>query len=712
MLETVYSPFNDTQAAQTYISDAVCIYKRATFIYDAEAIQEIFKIAVDMYDIPLLSPKFDKSNCDIQHLHDKKNALQFAETVAPAQNDYNEYQYWIKHNQQLTQQLIHIIAAIQIQEHKGDDEFECLTQGEHERNVRTLIRYLQQKRERLFLQNTSAKRKHSMQPYDILSKHSVYAEPIILSTSSYQSECAVCIARLLGDCKANALLKDAHMQSGVAVANAINTIGLCRNDIMKTYNIFNLCRRIININFLPDAPYGPVSIEYTMLSVATKLLPDRATRYYSKFVTYISPDAYLTVEHAQHSRIAVVSVAQLHSMPFERHCRFYNYAIYFPEDLQAAIYLRFGASQIIPMLLRRLDAIQKIPAYITTDTSYQCYGDNCARKDYHVHQLTAKTQVSFNDLSVYTFFDKGVFNAIMTESSRDNDHNVYDALQELIDIYRNIHWLGVNLFHHDVSSIFPRITARFGSSVELLTTDSSAKIEALVTHLRGIIKSVHNFHSDIVECSNLTQLYDSYTQQALQSKFYMARENLRLALSMTHRSVHEYAEFMSRYHYATARQYVCIAILHSGHYECTHCQHAYSKVAQSAHTDLSKSHLHQDVAALIQDMLLLPEYSVLEVDEALKQLLEAGPCKTASEYICKELCALSVERSVAHISDHQQQRIDIQTQNVYLFQYMDAGQIPKVHLHFTEIQEKRDDATNANVAIITAAGAYLYANNA
>ena len=101
--------------------------------------------------------------------------------------------------------------------------------------------------------------------------------------------------------------------------------------------------------------------------------------------------------------------------------------------------MRFGRSQVIASLVHRLSQLREKVSYVKYER-FKCSDyKNCGFPYEHEH---VNEQVTFGNLMVHVFFDRGVFNAVFTKESKYNNKSVYDALQELIDIYRNVHWLG------------------------------------------------------------------------------------------------------------------------------------------------------------------------------------------------------------------------------------------------------------------------------
>ena len=204
---------------------------------------------------------------------------------------------------------------------------------------------------------------------------------------------------------------------------------------------------------------------------------------------------------------------------------------------------------------------------------------------------------------------------------------------------------GVNIFHDDISAVFPRVMARFGCSSEYhITAICEVTIDSLINQVTHLVESIHDLHNMLKKHNALIiDMYDSYAQQALQSKFFMARENLRLALSMTHRSVHEYINFAEHDDSFCDDVRLCmrVAILHSGRYDCTFCQQAYSRLTHTKHVDTSQSHLQQDVNMLLKDMSQLSDCT-LDAQESSIVMLDEHI--TANKYICEELHSIDVHK--------------------------------------------------------------------
>ena len=676
---------------------AVGMHKRATFIYDESVMREMFLASVDADDILLLSDKFDKSECDAHHLKSKCHALRYAETISEPSSVRGEYYFWFKNSEPLAKEMIQIISNIQLNNY-GTGELQQMKTTDHTHAVITLLQHLQQKHDDTMNDPIDHDQESSNEAHGVFNLSDY--NPLIMHATTFCKDYVLCIVYLLGGNEARSrlcVIQDGT-RSDMSVAS-LYSIDISNNDICKLYNTLNICSRVLNINWLQSAPYGPVSIEQFALQISPPIWP--VTLHMVSFVSYISPSAYLTAEHAPHGRVATVSVANMDSLPLEKRRMFYNYAIYFPEDLRAAIYLRFKDSQIVQMLSARLERI--------CDKHMPARRNDATARDYERGAAKIKC-VTFEDLRVRVFFDRGVFNARFHEDSADNEKSVYDALQELIDIYRNVHWLGVNIFHDDISAVFPRVMARFGYKSEQYNfTIGPLYISVLVHMIKAQIRNIIFFNKDMENAMpQMTQTYTLYTQQALQSKFFMARENLRLALSMTHRSVHEYINFMHHNANATddAKKYVCIAILHSGRYGCNICQNAYSHVTQSIHTDSSVSHLQQDVNMLLKDMSQLSNCT-LDVKECDSVSRNVDEHTTANEHIRKELCAACANRDMIQLTAHEQRDIEPAAHDMRMFNYSGSFNMPVDHLHADDIQQRRNMQRNG-ADVFTTTSVYTY----
>ena len=692
-----------------YISaqDTIGIYKRATFIYDEHAMQEMCMASVGANEILLLSAEFDKSECDAHHLKSKCHALRYAEAMYDSISNHSEYYFWFKSSASLAREMVRVILKTPLNDYnESESQQEQATKNNY--IILILLQHLRQEHQNIIGEiDREQDHSHKIHVHGDCAFTAKHCDPLILHADAYKKDYMLCILYLLGGNEAHSQLCVARDNAcGAVYEDNIHSFNIDYCDISKLYNVFNICRRVLNINWLQSAPYGPVSIEQFALQISPPIWPAFCTRFISRFVSYISPSAYLTAEHAPHGRVATVSVANMDSLLPEKQCMFYNYAIYFPEDLRAAIYLRFKDSQIMQMLSARLERIRSIKSYRNDTTIF-----NGERGSIAGLIVTNRKQVTFEDLRVRVFFDRGVFNARFHEDSADNDQYVCDALLELVDIYRNAHWLGVNIFHDDASAVFPRIIARFGcASTEYKRFfDGPLYISVLIQHIQTHIHGITCFNDDIGNIvPRMAQTYTLYTQQALQSKFFMARENLRLALSMTHRSVHEYINFIGRDDSVAddAKKYVCIAILHSGRYNCILCEQAYARMAQSAHVDLHMSHLQQDVNMLLKDMSQLSDCT-LDMKEFETSLPNIDGRTTANEHICKELCAACANRDMIQLTAHEQRDIEAAICAIRMFNYKGSFNTSVDHLHADDIQAKRNIACSG-VHSFTTTGVYTY----
>ena len=745
--------------------DVLHVCKRITVIHDTQAMHEMFKISADMYDMPLLSQRLDKSAIPLLRFQNKSQTLKLIDEISDfhkafsVQNDYEEYQYFITHDMELAQQVAKIIAKPQIQNYieqqqKTASSPQSIKENIQRESMRLVLEYLDLQHRYLFCRPLFRTKQNSLPKLPrccvTQTSHLLDDSKEKASHSTYKANMPILITYLLGSSQAIESLRyltyDEHR-------DCLHMLNVPDYSIDNTYNIFHLCQRVVNINFLPNAPYGPVSIGYASLNLVsdavTNTLYLKHAKQFDTFLTYISPEAHLSVEQAEHSLVAIVSVAKLHSISALRVGRFYNYAIYFPEDIYAAIALRFGESQIVDMLLHRVSLLERKKIYIPdrSDVARCAEAAPCrdARQARETHAL-----VKFDTLKIYVFYDQGIFNARFASTQIEGSREAREALQELVDIYRNMHYLGVNTYHCDVSALFPRVTLYFSSNAEYRDFHSgeAIMINSVLTHICLMAKNVQQFCS--MQPINVKKLHKLYTLNALHSQFCMARENLRLALSMTHSSVHEYIKFIE--HKSTTghideniNRYIQIIILHAGYYSCWTCQLAYSRAKErlkthdvdsdrvdSIHNEntvnalceqlhtlwkplvVVNAQLSQDATKILQCLSSLSD-KVYEVDiNQFKTIATLLPklenCKSISDHILKEICSNNIIRRCADMSTSQQKKAQRLAPSTileeHMYRYPDDTRA--MHLNAVDIQLARIRPSLASSYVTVASNLCTY----
>ena len=403
------------------------------------------------------------------------------------------------------------------------------------------------------------------------------------------------------------------------------------SELKTRYNVmcdvFMVYRRIVDINLLSAAPYGTVTMSVRTFCSSKALTPLIC-------LAYSTPAAHRLATHENNTIVACVSVAKTESLSDDRKAALSNYAIYLPFDIDAAIYLRFGGAQIARLLQERLQALMKAKIFLQ------------------------QKQYMFIDINLLIFFDRGVFNAhiVNTEIAKNNDANALRL--ELVDVYRNAHWMGLSIYHKDASLIFPRITAYLGSQNSYTTKMKSVKN---IVNVAEIIADVHSLlYKACAYVEKLQydreQLYSicqTSVNAAMSSRFAFAHENLRLALSMTHTSTHKYAEYLLYQNRDLDYRYVRMTLLYSGDTGCAQCEQLYVQIMKT-HENVSNASFTHGYSVVQSGLQLLTDaqYTKSHMD-CDKQLLVTHNITTEDHIMTtmSRLCqVLQTDVSVHYVS--------------------------------------------------------------
>ena len=325
------------------------------------------------------------------------------------------------------------------------------------------------------------------------------------------------------------------------------------------YNALEVCQLVVNFNFFDTAPYGAVTMGAMLLSLDVDML--RESHIFHVCVAYSMPQVYVSIDSECHNHKAYVSLANIDYVAGTRKQAFYNYAVYRQDDIQSAIFARFGdKTKITEMYLQRLRRLQTITVTLSKET----------------------TDTAFHSTEIQVFYTRGVFNARFVRLIFMRDAILRNALYELVDMYRNVQLMGVSTYNNHASVIFPRIIVRFSSVLEYNNRLAGAVNCTVLSVIHDLKQLINNIQSYIrsVQLNNplLSQLYEDSMCQALQSRVSVARENVRLAFSMTHNGLHRYAKYMVDCYgesEPTLLQYVRAAILQCSHIDCTECRQTY-----------------------------------------------------------------------------------------------------------------------------------------
>ena len=501
----------------------VCMHKHTVIVCD-DAATEAYSLSAGVQHMSEMRADCDKAKLTLQHVQECQRLLTWLQqTKQHAINaEISEYLYFIDNNAPLARQLLETW------------NIHCVEQQKCVQVIFTKIA-------------TALKRKtmDSINEVNIHCNYGIYASATTLIERNDAH--AICFKRYMHN-----MLHEYYNRGLVCYFFGMR---IATKDFVKryniTHNIFAVYRRIMDINLLTAAPYGTVTI-----GVKTFCLANDSSLVPLICLAHSMPAAHRLAIHTQDEITAVVSVANVHSLSDEKKQSLCNYAIYLPYDIDAAIYLRFGVAGVAQVLLDRLNKLKNATV------------------------LTTLGERLFRCIHVSIFFDRGVFCAHMDDAELQDNIQV-DALRlELIDIYRNAHWMGLNIFHKDMSLIFPRIMLRLGdaheSEVKLKSTTTKLCVLDILTEIQVVLQQsceyVAKLRSSRPELYNICKVS---VDAAMDSDFALAHESLRLALSMTHTSVHKYAEQLV---HSDLDAYVRIAILYAGYTQCDCCRKLYSDV--------------------------------------------------------------------------------------------------------------------------------------
>ena len=411
--------------------------------------------------------------------------------------------------------------------------------------------------------------------------------------------------------------------------------------------MLELCKLVVNVNFLDAAPYGVVTMGATTMLTTGALC--NTENMYPTYMAYSMPDAYVTVDNAPHNHQAYVSVAMMSHLP-EKSRVFYDYAIYRQDDIYSAIFTRFGdQAKIAELHLLRLKKMRNM-----------------------VIENHSKTKiVHFCDTEIQFFYFRGIFNARFIDTKLAESDVLNSTLLELIDIYRDVQLMGIRMYNNKASLTFPRIMVRFSNPAEhnakIMGMHKKA-ISYIIDELLHIINGVQAYICSVqVNNPLLAKMYNDAMKNALSSPLSVARENVRLAFSMTHDGLHRYAQ-----HVAIScgeddivlSQYVRAAILQCGYTDCDECRQIYAsfsdknrlKQNRSPQALSNKTHIIDDDVSMFCKRLA-----------SMKTKLYTVSCRTLKtyeqhEYVTNEECIMAELRGTYIAKRHRSTDLTQQAQ--------------------------------------------------
>ena len=386
----------------------------------------------------------------------------------------------------------------------------------------------------------------------------------------------------------------------------------------ERYNVvrdaFSIYRRIVDINLLTAAPYGTVTMG--IKTFCSTIFNEDAMLI---CLAHSMPSAHRQATYTPYKMTACVSVAKAESLCEQRKELLSNYAIYLPFDIDAAIYLRFGVSRIADILLARIHILEKAVIEVSAETC------------------------EYKNMRMFVFFDRGVFCANVAYAKLQESETIEQLRLELIDIYRNVHWMGLNFFYKDASLVFPRITARLSSrkdhAIKLLSTKRSVLVSDILFNLQTVLQNALKYIEKLKGLrSELQQICIANIQAAIGGDFMMAHESIRLALGMTHRSVHKYAEYAQKDAFRVNVKYVRMALMCHGKIECEYCQYLYNTTLYKDNYTTEENTLQQAYTAQLTKLQRLKD---CECSLQYNVALESIGNLTTQDKIKRSMFALS-----------------------------------------------------------------------
>ena len=551
---------------QTQVIDSECItcVHRNVIVMSGQAETEAYNAAAGIQNIYTMKSEFDKSKMSISQLKRHKKMIQdlWDASWGPVCEDIGEYLYFIDNNVTLAKQLL---AAMQTDNNAvtcASVLFEKL-QMELDRSGSVMIGDI----------NTGCTVGIYAGAHTDVERNDVYIDFFSQYTQRWLCEYNSKNVR----CQFFGMNTKHFTESSVAQPEFNNRFNVIRN-------AFEVYRRIVDINLLSAAPYGTVT-----MSVRTFCFPMRDNVLIC--MSHSAPAAYRLATRTQHGITACVSIANMASLNEYKRTAFANYAIYLPFDIDTAIYLRFCESKMYNTLSERISELRE--SKISTP--------------YGVHD--------FIRIRMRIFFDRGIFNAHILDDKFKDSEKANELRLKLIDLYRNIHWMGLNTFYAEASLVFPRIMARLTSRKEHeIKADSILPVEDILFEINVVLENAHTYASLLrMLRPGLYKICKANIRSAFNGDFTVAHESVRLALGMTHESVHEYATRVKKKGYAVGK-YVRMAILCSGEVTCDTCARLYVRAIDnhSGYTHGSRTLLQRiyDSYASQLSFLLNGEYTL------------------------------------------------------------------------------------------------------
>ena len=341
------------------------------------------------------------------------------------------------------------------------------------------------------------------------------------------------------------------------------------------FNLYKVCRRVCNLNFQYDSIYGPTIVCIRTLS-CDYLIPPRPSIELACAKPQVSKDA---LYNTNGSLSAMIARAKDSTLAAERVNKIFNYAIYLPDDIGIAVYMRFcDKTNIVQTFQKRLQTLKDATVFCGLNSMCSILEDGIILQNRGMRRVRYK----FECRKIRITYTNGLFNAIFADR-RSYSEESQKLLQELVDIHRSVHWMGINGFCHEAPVVFHRIMVRLTNEYEfnlqhISDENDGIMVKRVIDALSILLGRGISYVNSLSE--ELNAVYYDTVVAVTQSKVFMARESLRLAVSMTHNSVHYYVKSMLDLPQITdiLRQCAKAAILHVEDLSCTTCAELYTAV--------------------------------------------------------------------------------------------------------------------------------------
>ena len=498
----------------------MCTRKENITINDKGSLEELYSVLFDTQDILCLAQ--DKQELDADLLQDREIALRLCKSMSE-EVELSENVYFVKEASENMTDMIHMPL------YESEDEEYCESVSDPEESdasTDSSQTYV------LYTENTDINTPVTRILHDdTLTSQDVRAEAYINDSQQHNvqiyagkcNEYNVRFKRL----SLSVLYRhaDCHLHPYFFGGVSQDTLCAYEGEYSIMYNIYGLCSRTNKLNVESYAPYGVVRFGTKIFGLGRSAELTENTVMFA----YVKPHVYTQLEESENTILARTHIAHKESVAQHKES-FFNYAIYFPNDIDMSLFIRFsnkvGISDLLIQEARMLEGVCNFTVTMS------------------------ERKVHIGDLRVVIFYDYGMFNAYFVDKQAREDAVAQETIARIVDLHRNVHWLGADIYHNRCLRVFPRVTMRLGSFEEYSNNNFASQnddgicVRDIVYEATCTLFRVHKYVNDTMPTS-LQEESMRCLSSALDNPLYMARENLRLSLSLTHYMLHIYAETLS-----------------------------------------------------------------------------------------------------------------------------------------------------------------------